>query len=218
MPSAILISPVWKCHDGWAASVTIIRDGKQDYAAGERCRQAFPLWYRSAKTRERAEKRQAERIAVAQGIATGLPVVKEGTPEHTALFQPQNSLPHSPSLQPMPTATFTADHGITFRVRLVRQGERYGAEHCLVHDQPDPLVEFYDTRYLFDYDFHGPKADAIAAKAPVLGQFISRYHLSTLREERGPRGLVLYGGCPSWCIEADTLAQIHHWLETIHPI
>lgn len=86
MNAAILISAPWKCHDGWASTVFIVRDGEIDYDAAAACRQKYKLWYRSARTREGAEKRQLERIKVAQELNPGAPVIHAGTPEANALF------------------------------------------------------------------------------------------------------------------------------------
>jgi hypothetical protein len=117
-----------------------------------------------------------------------------------------------------PTYTSDAACGFPFRVRLVRRGERHGAEMCLTHSQDEPLVEFYDTRYPHTYDFVGAKEAAIAANAPVLGQYIASYRLSTLRESRHLHaGLCLHGGVPGWLISPSSLANVHDWLDTVAP-
>lgn len=99
----------------------------------------------------------------------------------------------------------TNDIGITFNVRLVFQGETYGRRGCLIHDKKDPLVEFYDTRYDFE-DFDG------------LGQFVSRYYLSTLLErdtdfEGGSYGLQLDGGSDNWYVTSENMDEILSWAE-----
>ena len=33
-----------------------------------------------------------------------------------------------------------------FNVRIVNNGEKYGREFCLTHDEDKPMVEFYDRR------------------------------------------------------------------------
>lgn len=90
------------------------------------------------------------------------------------------------------------DAGRAFHVRLVRHGDRYGLNDCLVHDKVDPLVEFYDATYENDRRF-----------TPGLGQFASRYSLSTLTGNPGgygndhlhsPRGIALCGHVPEWTV------------------
>ncbi len=80
-------------------------------------------------------------------------------------------------------------------VRIVRNGQSYGATNSLVHNQEDPLVEFYDTRY-----DHTPD-----------GQFVSRYYKSTLMANNRD-GLCLQGGVPDWQIDGDALKNIKEWL------
>jgi len=96
-----------------------------------------------------------------------------------------------------------------WRVRLVRIGEAYGRDDCLVHEaaklhQPDddPLVEFYDGSQ--SVDKFGPR-----------GQYVSRYYASTLlkdRRELCSRGLLLYGSCPEWRIDGAAATQVVRWL------
>lgn len=64
--------------------------------------------------------------------------------------------------QPVIVKLFEDGH-ITWAVRIVRNGDHYGRHNCLVHECNDPLVEFYDTRYLHT----------------DLGQFVSRYSATT---------------------------------------
>lgn len=85
---------------------------------------------------------------------------------------------------------------LTWAVRLIQLGDNYGLGDKLVHDRVDPLVEFYDTRYS-----HTP-----------LGQFVSRYYLSTLLDREADTGLNLDGGVPSWSVSAEAMNAIHLWL------
>jgi hypothetical protein len=93
------------------------------------------------------------------------------------------------------------DLGTPFTVRLVAEGESYGRNMGLVHDKPEPLVEFYDFRYPFE-----------SINETVLGQFVSRYRLSTVLEvaERGC-GINLMGGEPDWVVSAENIADIARW-------
>ena len=34
-----------------------------------------------------------------------------------------------------------------FNVRVLQQHDRYGLRDCLVHNEAEPLIEFYDNRY-----------------------------------------------------------------------
>lgn len=91
--------------------------------------------------------------------------------------------------------------GRAFNVRLVREGERYGLNDGLVHDKGDPLVEFWDATYERDPRF-----------TPGLGQFASRYYLSTLTERQSAHALALCGHEPAWTVTGgnvmDALAAI----------
>jgi len=93
------------------------------------------------------------------------------------------------------------NNGIHFHVRLVKQGEKYGLERCLTHDKTDPLVEFYDARYVKGFE--------------PLGQFVSRYYLSTLLERNNDYGLCLDGGVPNWYVDEEAMKQVYEWLDWI---
>ena len=63
-------------------------------------------------------------------------------------------------------------HSAWFTMRVVGDGDAYGRDMALTHSGEDPLVEFYDRRWDHEEDPAGEK----------LGQFISRYSLTTLLE------------------------------------
>jgi hypothetical protein len=96
------------------------------------------------------------------------------------------------------------DDGRRFNVRLVVQGESYGRDNCLAHDKADPLVEFYDATYANQKTFG------------ALGQFVSRYYLSTLKGEDGftirrpgpSRGLCLDGGVEVWHVSGANVEEV----------
>lgn len=92
----------------------------------------------------------------------------------------------------------------SFNVRLVEQGDKYGLNLCLTHDEAEPLVEFYDASYDFDKDESGK----------VLGQFVSRYYMSTLAGEyNGTFGLCLDGGsADEWSVDANSMKLVGDWL------
>ena len=79
-----------------------------------------------------------------------------------------------------------------FNIRIVREGDRYGANDCLTHAKPDPMIEFYDARQ--DPAKFGPR-----------GQFVSRYYVKTLAASTSTSGLLLDTGSPDWCLTADEL-------------
>ena len=98
-----------------------------------------------------------------------------------------------------------------WRVHLVFPGDRYGATGSLVYDPADadefgmglPMVEFYDLEARERNPLEWP-----------VGQFVTRYYMSTLMnlDGRNPEcaageglehrnSLVLDGGVPSWRID-----------------
>lgn len=83
-----------------------------------------------------------------------------------------------------------------FFVRIVRKGDRYGLKFCLTHNENEPMVEFYDSRY--------PHTE--------FGQFVSRYNANTLLEGDNT-GLYLYGNEPAWTVSAEDMAAVRVWLE-----
>ena len=96
----------------------------------------------------------------------------------------------------MIVARVVNDKGRAFNVRLVCKGSRYGLNDCLVHDANDPLVEFWDATYEHDPRF-----------SPGLGQFASRYSLSTLTDRRRIVGLDLCGHEPAWKLTAGNVVD-----------
>lgn len=92
---------------------------------------------------------------------------------------------------------------VTWAVRLVHRGERFGLNDALVHDRDDPLVEFYDVRHAHT----------------DLGQFVQRYFRSTLLEaapSSRERGLALDMGVSAWTVSASCMEQLSNWLATDH--
>ncbi len=106
----------------------------------------------------------------------------------------------------MTSKVFTDSSNRSFTVRIVNNGEKYGRDLCLTHNDDEPLVEFYDVRYAYDKDENGI----------VLGQFVSRYYRdSVLKCASSQRGINLDGGEPSWRIGADAIVAIGQWLEAV---
>ena len=115
---------------------------------------------------------------------------------------------------------FNAAHQADFTLRVVGRGDSYGRDMLLTHEGEDPLVEFYDRRWSFDTDPDGT----------MLGQFVSRYYLSTLLDvnfdgkSAFDTGITLDGGT-EWrvdaqsmqgCLEALRAAGIVQDVEDIH--
>lgn len=88
---------------------------------------------------------------------------------------------------------------VTWLVRLVEQGDRYGRDDCAVRQEAEPLVEFYDARF--------PVTD--------LGHFVSRYHVSTILE--GTKGLLLDTGSSEWHISDRGMNEVRSWLRRVVP-
>jgi len=103
-----------------------------------------------------------------------------------------------------PIATLHAANGVTFNMRLVRKGQGYGVKLAVIHDKDEPLVEFYDSRYVFSGE---PGAE--------YGQFVSRYYLRMIM---GAGGINLDGGVDAWTIDAGTMALARQILVNWTPI
>lgn len=86
--------------------------------------------------------------------------------------------------------------GIKFNVRILREGDKYGLNHCLTHETSKPLVEFYDTRY--------PHTE--------FGQFVTRYNMDTLLNMPSNVGLDLAGDVSDWKINASAMNEVVSWL------
>lgn len=79
--------------------------------------------------------------------------------------------------------------GRSFNIVLVCKGDRYGLNDKLVHNQNEPMIEFWDATYENDSRFTKGR-----------GQFVARYDLETLSRRTPMYGLDLYGGEPAWKI------------------
>ncbi len=94
----------------------------------------------------------------------------------------------------------TAANGVPFTIRIVREGDLYGRNWTIKHDEREPLIEFYDARYDDDRFTHG------------YGQFVSRYTVSKIVDDRRKGlGLDLDGGVKSWKIDGATMARVCEW-------
>lgn len=100
----------------------------------------------------------------------------------------------------------TGVDGRLFAVRIVRQGDAYGRDGCLTHDEAQPLVEFYDAHRANDWP------DTFSGN---LGQFVSRYYWTDLADHSPDFDLDLDGGVPEWTVTADSLT---HCLSNLAPL
>lgn len=89
------------------------------------------------------------------------------------------------------------DTGVKFNVRLLEQGEAWGADDKLRYEEEEPAIEFYDARY----------------PHTILGQFITRYNIRSIAEHRGE--LLLYADVKAWRITRANIEEIVDWLEEI---
>src|SRR5690606_39865054 len=71
---------------------------------------------------------------------------------------------------PVASSSYSYTLSLPRRSSDLLNGDSYGLNGCLIHEENDPMIEFYDTRYHLSNDWEG------------LGQFVSRYYLSTLDE------------------------------------
>jgi hypothetical protein len=92
-----------------------------------------------------------------------------------------------------------------FHLRLLAPGDRYGLNDCLTHHGA-PVLEFYDAAQ--SVEKFGPR-----------GQFVSRYLVSTLREDQAAlesRGLNLEGGVPVWRMTAAEVRDVFAYLDSLN--
>jgi|TARA_R110000796_G_scaffold40635_2_gene100615 hypothetical protein len=82
-------------------------------------------------------------------------------------------------------------------IKIIAKNDAYGRDDCLTHDDDELMVEFYDGRYIENFD---PE-----------GQFVSRYNLSTIANETD-RGINLHGGVDSWSVNASAMKSVRTWL------
>lgn len=102
------------------------------------------------------------------------------------------------------------ESGIKWCARLVCQGDNYGLNHCLEHDEADPLVEFYDMDSGAAQKMRASDDPRTRYEGEEYGQFVSRYYLSTLNETSwaNSSGLNLDGGVPRWGVSGGLMEQV----------
>ena len=119
------------------------------------------------------------------------------------------------------------ESGIRWCVRIVFEGDDYGRNHCLTHDETEPTIEFYDMDSRAADLMRGSDDKTEAYLGKEYGQFVSRYCWSTLKFEEilngktptdwSERGLNLHGGVDRWSVSSafmvDAMAAINNELE-----
>lgn len=89
-----------------------------------------------------------------------------------------------------------------YHVRLVFHGDKYGLNDCITHEGA-PMLEFYD-------------ATQDSAQFGERGQFVSRYNVATLNDDRAAlieRGLDLHGGVAVWKVTAAHMRDAFAWMD-----
>ena len=87
-------------------------------------------------------------------------------------------------------------------IRFVEEGDKYGRDDCLTYEKEEPVIEFYDGDNEFDKHTDGT----------MLGQFVSRYYISTIMDGTGG-GLNLMGYEPKWSINSLAMDSIRDYIQ-----
>jgi len=119
------------------------------------------------------------------------------------------------------------ESGIRWCVRIVFEGDDYGLNHCLTHDETEPMIEFYDMDSEARIKMSKSGDKTVAYLAEEYGQFVGRYCLSSLKFDEilngktptdwSKRGLNLHGGVSRWSVSSafmvDAMAAVENELE-----
>lgn len=87
--------------------------------------------------------------------------------------------------------------GIEWNIRIVPSNAKYGLQDQVVNNHGEPLVEFFDSRYV-GYN--------------ELGFFVTRYRFSRLLNYKG--GLCV-SGSPVQYVDGAFMDSLREWLETL---
>ena len=104
------------------------------------------------------------------------------------------------------------ESGIRWCVRIVFEGDDYGLNHCLTHDETEPMIEFYDMDSMAAVKMCRSDDKTEAYLAEEYGQFVGQYSLSSLKFDEvldgktltdwSKRGLDLDGGVDRWSVSS----------------
>jgi hypothetical protein len=92
---------------------------------------------------------------------------------------------------------------IPWSICIIKAGDSYGLNGCMVYDGYDPLIEFYDRRPL---DRPNPNFEEP-------GQFVSRYYASTILEHSSEFGLNLDMGIADWSISPEGMVTVRDFIQ-----
>lgn len=90
-----------------------------------------------------------------------------------------------------------------WNLRVVREGDRYGADDCLTHKDSRPMLEFYD-------------ATQSVRLFGLRGQFVNRFYFETLLDDESElrrRGLRLCGHVPAWDVTAAEMVEVFAYIK-----
>jgi len=109
------------------------------------------------------------------------------------------------------------DSGIRWCVRIVFEGDDYGLNHCLTHDETEPMIEFYDMDSMAAVKMCRSDDKTEAYLAEEYGQFVGRYYLSSLKFDEilngktltdwSKHGLNLHGAVDRWSVSSEFMVD-----------
>jgi hypothetical protein len=109
------------------------------------------------------------------------------------------------------TREFTDTNGHRWTVRVRVQGDRWGAEHRLVHEQAEPVVEFYDAHI---QGAHWTEQTG----GYHWGQFVASYRIDAIIGVfLDGRGINLQGGVPTWTVSDTLVGDVLRWVRSYDP-
>lgn len=92
------------------------------------------------------------------------------------------------------------NNGIIFSARLVVENDFYGSNFSTQHLEKEPIIEFFDARF---------KDPNYQLDGVYLGQFISRYDLSTFNTIK--TGVFLCSGASEWSLNPENVQIVQEW-------
>lgn len=97
-------------------------------------------------------------------------------------------------------------------IRIIEPGDQYGLDDCLTHGK-----DFLGTTRDIDHEFYGPMVEFFDpdGKQTILGQFVSRYYITTLLDPKWKNcGLDLEGGSAKWSVPWEMMNDIRSYLKS----
>lgn len=109
------------------------------------------------------------------------------------------------SARPSPLFCIVNQDNRHFNVRLVRKHEHYGDADALVHQQNEPLVEFFDASHT-DEDSDNPLGYFTGIRCFVSTLFQTAFELG------GAADRLFNESLPMWNISSENIAALQDWL------